>query len=133
MYLFCIKLIVFAPIYLHRQSKKKKTSQSENKVSEELTINSIKNTIETKDEVENTIDKLETNVEDKTEKELDDTDLETNLVKNENEVTADDSLADVESLSESQSEHPTKVAKASKRSTDRKSKSRSSRASKYVI
>lgn len=118
---------------LSRQSKKKKTSQSENKVSEELIIDPIKNTIETKDEVENTTDELETKVDDKIEKELDDTDLETNPVKDENEVIADDSLADVESLPESQPENPAKVSKSSKRSTDRKSKSRSSRASKYVI
>lgn len=117
---------------LSRQSKKKKTSQSENKVSEEL-IDPIKNTIETKDDVENTTDELETKVDDKIEKELDDTDLETNPVKSENEVIADDSLADVESLPESQPEQLAKVSKSSKRSTDRKSKSRSSRASKYVI
>jgi len=72
-------------------------------------------------------------VDEAVEKELDDTELDTNLVKNDKEVTADESLADIESLPESQPEQPTKSSKSSKRSTDRKSKSRSSRASKYVI
>lgn len=120
--------------FLFRQSKKKKNSIPENKVSEDM--DHSKNTIEVKQEGSNgegTTDTLETKVDEAVEKELDDTELDTNLVKNDKEVTADESLADIESLPESQPEQPTKSSKSSKRSTDRKSKSRSSRASKYVI
>lgn len=118
---------------LFRQSKKKKNSLPENKVSED--VDHSKNTVEVKQEGSNdesTTDKLETKVDEGVEKELDDTELDTNLVKNDKEVTADESLADIESLPESQPEQTTKSSKSSKRSTDRKSKSRSSRASKYV-
>lgn len=82
---------------------------------------------------ESTPDELETKVDETVDKELDDTEVDTNLEKNDKEVIADESLADVESLPESQPEQPTKSSKSSKRSTDRKSKSRSSRASKYVM
>jgi len=118
-----------------RQSKKKKNSTPENKVSEE--IDHSKNTMEIKQDGEiideSTPDELETKVDETVEKDLDDTEVETNLEKNDKEVIADESLADVESLPESQPEQPTKSSKSSKRSTDRKSKSRSSRASKYVM
>lgn len=120
--------------FLFRQSKKKKNSILENKVSEDM--DHSKNTIEVKQEGSNdegTTDKLETKVNEAVEKELNDTELDTNLVKNDKEVTADEPLGDIESLPESQPEQPTKSSKSSKRSTDRKSKSRSSRASKYVI
>jgi len=119
--------------FLVRQSKKKKNSIPENKVFEDM--DHSKNTIEVKQEGSNdegTTDKLETKVDEGVEKELDDTEIDTNLVKNDKEVPADESLADIESLPESQPEQPTKSSKSSKRSTDRKSKSRSSRASKYV-
>lgn len=80
--------------------------------------------------MEGSTNELEVKVEDKIEKESEDTELETHPVKNEKETNADESLADVESLPESQPEQPAKSSK-SKRSTERKSKSRSSRASKY--
>jgi len=118
---------------LFRQSKKKKNTAPECKVSEE--IDHSKNTIETKQEAIDEIspDELESKVDETVEKELDDTELDSNLEKNDKEVIADESLAEVESLPESQPEQPTKSSKSSKRSTDRKSKSRSSRASKYVL
>lgn len=117
-------------VLLFRQSKKKKTSES--KALEELSLDNINNSTEAKleDKVEGTTEELETKVDDKLEKELDDSEQDTNPLKNEKEITADESLADVESLPESQPEQPTKSSKSSKRSTDRKSKSRSSRASK---
>lgn len=117
---------------MFRQSKKKKTSQIENKVSEEYPSDEVKNIIETKveDEVEGATDELETKVDNSELNE--DTEPDTNTVKSEKEVGADESLAEVESLPESQPEQPTKSSKPSKRS-DRKSKSRSSRASKYVF
>jgi len=121
-------------ILLYRQSKKKKNSTPDSKVSEE--IDHSKNTMEIKQEGtidESTPDEVETKVDETVQKELDDTEEDTNLEKNDKEVIADESLADVESLPESQPEQPTKSSKSSKRSTDQKSKSRSSRASKYVM
>lgn len=117
-------------VLLFRQSKKKKTSES--KALEELSLDNINNSSEAKleDKVEGTTEELEIKVDDKLKKELDDSEQDTNPLKNEKEITADESLADVESLPESQPEQPTKSSKSSKRSTDRKSKSRSSRASK---
>lgn len=121
---------------MSRQSKKKKQSPPETKISEESTLDDTKSVVESKqeDEVEGATNELVTKIDDKTEKELDDSELDTNTVKNEKEIVADESLADVESLPESQPEQPVKSSssKSSKRSTDRKSKSRSSRASKYV-
>jgi len=128
---YLLKIIWY--ILLYRQSKKKKNSTPESKVSEE--IDHSKNTMEIKQEGtidESTPDELETKVDETVEKELDDTEVDTNVEKNDKEVIADESLVDVESLPESQPEQPTKSSKSSKRSTDRKSKSRSSRASKYV-
>lgn len=119
---------------LFRQSKKKKTSQTENKIPEDFPSDDVKN-IETKleNEVEGITDEVETKVDNQTDKELnEDIELDTNTVKSEKELGADESLAEVESLPESQLEQPAKSSKSSKRS-DRKSKSRSNRASKYVI
>jgi len=111
-----------------RQPKKKKTSASENKVSEEITLD---HTIETKQEDE--VDDMSNELEKKVDKieELEHTELDINPITNDKKTPADESVAEVESLPESQPEQPVKTSKSSKRS-DRKSKSRSSRASKYI-
>lgn len=120
---------MYTYIWFNRQSKKKKSAPPEIKVTEEPEDKNIAENNKD-DEVEGPTNELEIKVEDNTEKELEDTELKSNPVKNEKETNADESLADVESLPESQSEQPAKSSK-SKRSTERKSKSRSSRASKY--
>lgn len=124
-------------VLLFRQSKKKKkkVSQSVSKVPEESVLEDIKNITEIPQEVEIegiVDDEIETKVDDNIEKEFDDSELDTNPIKNEKEIIADESLADVESLPESQPEQSAKSSKSSKRSSDRKSKSRSSRTSKYL-
>jgi len=129
--IYSIILFLFS---LSRQSKKKKPAASENKVIEELQLDNTKLTIGTRpeDEVIDGTDVLEAKIDDTIEKELVEAEPDINSVKNENEIIADESLADVESLPESQPEQQAKSSKSSKRSNDRKSKSRSSRTSKYV-
>lgn len=104
-----------------------------NKVFEESNSKDITETKQEPHEVEGSAVEPETQVGVTTEKELEDTEVDSSSVKNEKETTADESLADVESLPESQPEQPAKSSKSSKRSTERKSKSRGSRASKYDI
>lgn len=122
-------------ILLCRQTKKKKTTASENKATDSSILVDTKNTSETNQDnkVEDGTDEQETKVDESIEKELIDAEPHTSPLKNENEIIADESLADVESLPESQPEQTTKSSKSSKRSSERKSKSRSSRASKYVM